>query len=114
MTEKRSLEELLSALERDLMGIRNFVPPKWWETAALREWLQNHGVRSTAVSKMLWDAGRLAHNDDLTWLSAVHKVINENVRKNVDGWTGYEGNWIDFLAYLEAVAKVKEIEASWR
>lgn len=114
MAGKRSLAELLGALERDLMGIKNFVPPKWWETGALREWLQNHGVRSTAVSKMLWDAGSLAHKDDLTWLSAVHKVINENVRKNVDGWTDYEGNWIDFLAYLEAVAKVKEIEASWR
>lgn len=114
MVAKRSLAELLGALERDLMGIRNFVPPKWWETVALMIWLENHGVRASIASLMLRDASSLAHNDDLPWLSAVHKAINENVRKNVAGWEAYDANWIDFLAYLEAVAKVKEIEASWR
>lgn len=105
----RTLVELLREIEQaydkrnepEPIVYQNYEPSEVWDRMMFLRWGKHHKVALPELQRALYLAEAEAIREDLTWMEALHRVVNRAVRKNRRGWESYSGDWLLFVRDFE-------------
>jgi hypothetical protein len=105
MASMRSLAGLIKEIEQkicdpDMTQLNYWRHPLEREVMAVRTWLRNQGIEEPYILALFHQADFEGRQNDTTWLEAVHRIANRNVRKNAAGWCEFNGDWVKLQAML--------------